>query len=256
MPRQQQNAHATNDSRPPNNGPFPYADYIQAKQAIQKALHGQRFYGLVTGPSGTGKTCLVRDISADIDRGHHHIIYVSSSRASLISIVRLLALTFHVNPHRSHLETIHTLGEAIQSHATHLLLWLDEADQLDLDVLQQLRMLPEASPSAEPLMSIVLSGLSDLVNNLNAPSMFPLKRRISLRCTLAGLRRDELDPFIEHRFGTRDAQRIPPDVRNELFERTQASPALIDQVVRHALAQSNDRINTETLHAIFDIQGL
>jgi type II secretory pathway predicted ATPase ExeA len=116
----------------------------------------------VTGPSGTGKTCLLRDISADIDRGHHHIIYVSSSRASLVSIVRVLALTFHVNPHRSHLETIHTLGEAIQSHATHLLLWIDEADQLAPEVLQQLRMLAEASPAAELLMSIVLAGLSGL----------------------------------------------------------------------------------------------
>jgi general secretion pathway protein A len=256
MPRRQQNPQPTTDMPAPNADPFPYSDYLEAKKTLQSALRGPRFYGLVTGPSGTGKTCLLRDISADIDRGHHHIIYVSSSRASLVSIVRVLALTFHVNPHRSHLETIHTLGEAIQSHATHLLLWIDEADQLAPEVLQQLRMLAEASPAAELLMSIVLAGLSGLLDTLNAPSMFPLKRRISLRCMLAGLRRDELDLFIEHRFGTRDAQRIAPEVRNELFERTQATPALIDQVVRRALAQSNDRIDTEVLHAIYDTQAL
>lgn len=256
MPRQQHNPQPTTGALLPNSAPFPYADYLQAKKAIQKALLGPRFYGLLAGASGTGKTSLLREISADIDRRHHHIIYVSSSRASLVSIVRLLALTFHVNPHRSHLETLHTLGEAILSHGSHLLLWIDEADQLDPEVLQQLRMLAESSPAAEPLMSIVLSGLSDLLEKLNAPSMFPLKRRISLRCALAGLRRDELDPFIEHRFGGRDALRIAPDVRNELFERTQAAPALIDQVVRHALAQSNDRIDSEVLRAVLDNQGL
>jgi general secretion pathway protein A len=134
--------------------------------------------------------------------------------------------------------------------------WLDEADQLDPCVLQQLRTLAEASPSPEPWMSIVLSGLSELLEKLSAPAMFPLKRRISLRCNLSGLRRTELDAFIAHRFGTRDAQRIASGIRDELFERTQAAPALIDQVLRHALAQSHPNINAEIIHAVLDNHGL
>jgi type II secretory pathway predicted ATPase ExeA len=255
MPRQQ-HAHTTTEILPANAGSFPYADYLQAKQALQKALHGPRFYALVVGPSGTGKTCLMRDLTAEVDRGQHHIIYVSSPRASVVSIVRLLASAFHVNPHHSHLETVHSLAEAIQIHSTHLVLWVDEADQLDPNVLQQFRTLAEASPSPEPWMSIVLSGLFGLLDKLSAPDLFPLKRRISLRCNLSGLRRTELDSFIVHRFGTRDAQRIAVNVRDELFERTLAAPALIDQVLRHALAQTHPTINAEVLHAILDNHGL
>lgn len=252
----QQHTQTTAEIVPANAGSFPYADYLQAKQALQKALQGPRFYASVVGPSGTGKTCLLRDLTAESDRAHHHLIYVSSPRASLVSIVRLLASTFHVNPHHSHLETVHSLAEAIQLHSTHLILWVDEADQLDPNVLQQFRSLAESSPTPEPWMSIVLSGLAGLLDKLNAPAMFPLKRRISLRCTLAGLRRNELDSFITHRFGSRDAQRIASDVRDELFERTQAAPALVDQVLRHALAQSLPTINAEILHAILDSLGL
>ena len=116
-------------------------------------------------------------------------------------------------------------------------------------------MLAESSPSAELLMSIVLSGLSELQERLNAPALFPLKRRLSLRWTLAGLHRDELDPFLVHRFGSRDAQRLPQHLRDELFERTQAVPALIDQVVRHALAQSDQSVDPEVLRAILDIHA-
>jgi type II secretory pathway predicted ATPase ExeA len=101
MPRQQ-HAQTMPEILPANAGSFPYDDYLQAKQALQKALCGPHFYALVVGPSGTGKTCLLRDLTAEVDHGRHHIIYVSSPRASVVSIVRLLASTFHVNPHCRH----------------------------------------------------------------------------------------------------------------------------------------------------------
>ena len=105
-------------------------------------------------------------------------------------------------------------------------------------------------------MTVVFSGLPDLATKLEAPVLFPLKRRIAHRCTLTGLRRDELDPFLEHRFGSQEAQRIPPSGRDDLFERTQAAPALIDQVTRHALARSNGIIDPEVVRAVLDTHGL
>lgn len=63
-------------------------------------------------------------------------------------------------------------------------------------------------------------------------------------------------PFLEHRFGTQEAQRIPPSGRDDLFERTQAAPALIDQVARHALARSKEIIDPEVIRAVLDTHGL
>jgi type II secretory pathway predicted ATPase ExeA len=240
----------------PNPSPFPYRDYVEAQTALRRALRERPFYALLAGASGMGKTSLLRDIAQSLDRHRHHVVYVSSSKASLVGIVRFLAQSLHVSPRRTYLETVQVLTEAIQAQTAHLLLWVDEAHEVDTTTLQEVRMVAEADLGAEQILSVVLSGLPSLIAHLDAPQLFPLKRRIALRLKLEGLRREELDPFLEHRFGSSQAQRVPDAVRDELFERTQAAPALIDSVVRQALATGTAKLDCEAVRAILDKQAL
>jgi len=244
-------------TQPPNQGSFLYADYVKAKETLLSALKGPRFYALVCGGSGMGKTSLLRDISVSLDRHRHQVVYISCAQASVVSIVRYLATRLHVTPRRSYLETAQVLAEAIQAQTAHLLLWMDEVDQVEPDLLAQVRMMAESELGCEQLMSIVLSGLPAFGAQLDAPNLFPLKRRIAYRLVLTGLRRDELEPFLQHRFGDTEASRIPPSVHDELFERTQATPALIDTTVRHALGSSEQTpLDPELLRAALDTAGL
>jgi general secretion pathway protein A len=240
----------------PQPGPFPYADYVKARAGLHEALQGPSFYALVCGASGMGKTCLLREITAALDRHRHHVLYISSARSSLVGIARFMAQKLHVTPRRSYLETADMLAEAIQAQNSHLLLWVDEADQVEQETLQEIRMLAESHLGIAQLFSVVLSGLPQLLAALDVPALFPLKRRIGLRWTLTGLRHDELEPFLIHRFGTADAGHVPPAIRDELFERTQATPALIDSVVRKALAASQGPIDLEEIRATLDVNGL
>ena len=117
-------------------------------------------------------------------------------------------------------------------------------------------MVAEAGLGAEQILSVVLSGLPSLVAHLDAPKLFPLKRRIALRCRLDGLRRDELEAFVEHRFGHTDAGRVPDTLQDELFERTQAAPALIDSVLRQAFSTGKGNLDSDDIRAILDRQAL
>lgn len=236
--------------------PFAYGDYKKARAGLARALAGPSFYALVTGATGMGKTCLFRQTAATIDRHRHQMLYLSSSKASLVGIVRFVAQKLHVTPKRSYLETIDMLAEAVLAQAAHTVLWVDEADQLDSAILQEIRIMSESSPHATQLFSIVLSGLPPLIATLDAPALFPLKRRISLSWSLNGLCRDELNSFLLHRFGSDDFERLPQAILGELFERTQAIPALIDKVVRRALDSDQDPIDSEEIRVILDAFGL
>lgn len=236
--------------------PFPYADYVKAGKSLLRALQTPGFYAMVTGESGMGKTCLLRETGEALDRHRHRVLYLSSSHASRFGLVRCIAQRLHVSPRCSHLETVDALVDAITAQPSHLLLWIDEADQVETATLQELRMLAESHLGPAPLFSVVLSGLPELAVRLDDPQLFPLKRRITLRIALTGLCSEELEPFLRHRFGSKAAARVPQSLHHELFERTRATPAIIDQIVRHALAMTKEAIHPEDIRATLDTTGL
>lgn len=239
----------------PQSRPFPYADYVCARETLLSALAGPRFYATLTGPSGVGKTCLVRELGATLDRHRYTVVYLSSARLSGLGLVCVLAQRLHLSPRRTYLETVQLLAEALVAQNSHVLLWIDEADQVPQALLQEVRMLAEPDVSSEQLLSVVLSGLPALLACLDTPALFPLKRRIARRLSLAGLRRDELDGFLVHRFGPQQ-ERLPQTLRDELFERSGATPALLDSVLRRALERSREGIDQETLRVVLDAAGL
>jgi len=238
-----------------HNRPFPYGDYVCARDTLLSALGGPRFYATLTGPSGMGKTCLVRELGATLDRHRYILVYLSSARLSGLGLVTVLAQKLHLSPRRTYLETVSLLAEALAAQSSHLVLWIDEADQVPLALLQETRMLAEPDVGSDQLVSVVLSGLPALLSALDSPALFPLKRRIARRLLLAGLRRDELDGFLLHRFGA-DQARLSQAVRDELFERTGAAPALLDSVVRRALDRGTGDVDQEALRGVLNAAGL
>ena len=238
-----------------SNAPFPYADYTHAKNSLAAALNGPCFYATLTGNSGMGKTSLLRELSATLERPRHALLYFSSSRASVFSVSRLIARALHISPRYSYLETVNALIEVIETQKTHFVLWIDEADQLELSTLQEIRMLAESDISTTQVLTVLLSGLPRLLNVLDSPPLFPLKRRISQHFKLSGLTMNELDGFLQHRFGL-GANRLVGTAKEELFERTGAAPAVLDTVFRRALEKSEGDINSEAIRAVLDTAGL
>lgn len=248
--------HAVPDAPPkvtaPQEGPFPYRDFEAARVALRRAVDGGHFFAAVFGPSGTGKSALARQLATDLEGSRSQIVYISSSSASAFGLVNTLARALRLPPMRSSLETAQLVAGALKGAPVHYVLWLDEADQVRVEALREIRVLAEADLGSSRIMSVVLSGLPDLRASLDAPELFPLKRRLSLRCQLAGLGRDELDAFLVHRFGSSTPGRFARELKDELFERTEAIPALLDKVLRYALGRTDAHVTDVILREAFD----
>lgn len=239
----------------PSPAPFPYRDWTAAKDELEAALRRGTFYGLVTGASGTGKTSLCHAIAASLDDTRAQLLYLSASRVSLLSVVRYFAQVLRVVPRRSSVETTKALVDVIKERSVRPVLWIDEAHHLPQVTLTELRSFVEFEPAPQPLLSLVLSGPPELRSAIDAPALFPLKRRLVVRVTLDGLRRDELDAFILHRFGDA-ARRVPTSLRDELFERTRGAPAIVDGVVSRMLARTAKTLGDAELREALDAAGV
>jgi MSHA biogenesis protein MshM len=244
-----------NQSDTHNLAPFPYRDWLTAKDQLEAALRRGPCYGMVTGASGTGKTSLCHVLTTSDGDARWQMLYLSAARVSLLGVVRYFAQVLRVTPRRSSVETIKVLVDVIKDRATRLVLWVDEADRMPTATLTELRSLVEPDPAPTPLVSLVLSGPPELRTALDAPQLFPLKRRLAVRATLDGLRRDELDPFLVHRFGDA-ARRVPAALKDELFERSRGAPALVDRVVGHGLARTAKTLGDGELREALDAAGL
>lgn len=236
----------------PNPAPFPYRDYVAAREEIQSALGGGPVYVELTGASGTGKSSLLREVVDSLDHHHFQPVYLSSSGTSLTNVARFIARTVRVLPKRTHLETVQSLLEVLTSQPATLVVFVDEADRVEPKALHELRVLAECHRPGQQLFSVVLSGLLTLREALGSAALFPLKRRIAVRSALRGLLRGELLPFLRHRFGA-DADRIPEESLDALFERTRAIPGVLDQVVRHALRARAGELHVDDIDASLDL---
>lgn len=230
----------TKSQAPSRKKPFVYSDFEEAKGKILRAVPSGPFYALLTGASGTGKTSLLREVSASLDRHRYQVHYLAQSNASSAGLGRFLAETLHLTPRRSHTETLRAMAQALRTLPFRVLLFIDEAHLLAADALQEIRLLAESEIDSPPLFTVLFSGLPELREKLEAPALFPLKRRLLLRLELRGLKSDEVEGFLLNRLGEA-ARKLPAEALPSIFERARGVPALLEALAKACLEAAGDK---------------
>jgi general secretion pathway protein A len=110
---------------------------------------------------------------------------------------------------------------------------IDEAQNLPLDALEELRMLSNMETEKSKLIQIVLVGQPDLRDTLERPSLEQLRQRVTVRYHLDRLDQHETEQYINHRLkraATAAALTFPRDVTNAIHVRSGGVPRMVNVI--------------------------
>ena len=89
------------------------------------------------------------------------------------------------------------------------MLIIDEAQNLSIDALEQVRLLTNLETPTQKLLQIILLGQPELRDLLARPELRQLAQRITARYHLTPLDADETEAYLRHRFRVAGGQRFP-----------------------------------------------
>jgi len=118
------------------------------------------------------------------------------------------------------------------------ILVIDEAQNLSPQCLEQLRILSNLETSKRKLFQIIFVGQLELDKNLNLPALRQLKQRISVRCTLRPLSKDDTERYIYHRLwraGSNHSASFSKGALDEIYRKSQGYPRLVNIICDRAL---------------------
>ncbi|MEP4146518.1 MAG: AAA family ATPase [Halioglobus sp.] len=233
------------------------------RDALAHLLYGVGAGGgfiLLTGEVGTGKTtinrCLLEQLPHDTD-----IAIILNPALNAIELLATACdeLGIYYDPDKHSLKTLTDALHSflLENHAKgrKTVLMIDEAQHLDFEVLEQIRLLTNLETNSEKLLQIILIGQPELAQLLARPELRQLNQRITARYNLEPLDLSETGSYIHHRLQVAgvSADRVifPPVVVRGIYKRTRGIPRLInvlcDRVMLGAYGRNKNRADLATL---------
>jgi general secretion pathway protein A len=215
------------------------------REALAHLLYGLRGGGgfvLLTGEIGAGKTTVCRCFLDQVPK-RCNVAYVFNPRLSATELLRTVCTEFHIPlPEQpSAKQCIDAINEyLLRTHAVgqNNVLIIDEAQSLDAEVLEQLRLLTNLETAERKLLQIVLIGQPELRDMLAQPALEQLAQRVIARYHLQALGEAETSAYVRHRLAVAGATGALPFTRQALqrvFRITGGVPRRINLLCDRAL---------------------
>ena len=222
---------------------FQSEQYRAAEEALVYGIGQKEGFMLVTGAPGTGKTTLCRDLLEKLDPGKFRVALLFNPFLNGVEMLQALLSEFGLGDATttSRKELLDRLNkfllEQLASGRTCIAIF-DEAQHLSTEFLEQIRVLSNLETDTEKLIQIILVGQPELLALIRTPQMAQLDQRVSVRCTLTHLSREETGRYLYHRLnvaGARGRIRFHEDAIRLLHAATTGVPRLVNLAADRSL---------------------
>jgi general secretion pathway protein A len=217
----------------------------QHEEALANLIYGvqsRKGFILLTGQVGSGKTTMLECLREILTSQQIAFASLFNSRLTVSEFFEMLAYDFDLQCNKlSKTEVLVALNTMLLDRTAAgrtTVLIVDEAHNLDWDVLEEIRLLGNLETRKGKLLQVVVAGQEELDARLERPEFRQLKQRISLRCALRGFDPTETAAYIDSRMtraGVRDQKIISPGIIQEIHHRSQGIPRLINAICDNLL---------------------
>ena len=217
----------------------------QHEEALANLIYGvqsRKGFIVLTGEVGTGKTTMLECLREYLESQYIEFAFLFNSRINPQQFFEMIAYDLDLRCERtSKTEVLFALNNLLiqqMNEGRTTVLIVDEAHNLDWEVLEEIRLLGNLENRKGKLLQIVLAGQPEFDRKLDAPNLRQLKQRIVLRYNLKPFSLEETSEYIDSRLvkvGLTGQTVFPDALVTEIHTRSRGIPRVINGICDNLL---------------------
>ncbi|MGP9801155.1 ExeA family protein [Rheinheimera sp. NSM] len=226
---------------------------------LQYGLSQGEGFIVITGDVGTGKTTIANQLLSQLNQDEIIAKQIVTSKLEPDDLIRMIASSFNlvVTEHSkaSYLDAIYSYLKRLHAQHRRALLLVDEAQNLPLASIEELRMLSNFQLNGKPLLQSFLLGQNELNAIVQAPDMEQFRQRIIASSNLSAFQLEDTKAYIQYRLQQAggDLQLLQDDCYELIQQHSRGIPRKINTTMDRILlfgyleecaAISVDNVNT------------
>ena len=215
------------------------------KEALASIIYGvekKKGFVLIVGAVGVGKTTILRAYLEKTDKERLRTIYLFNANISYYNLLKFIFRELSIASESDEIcEMVNQLHQVLINEyreGRNVLLLIDEAQNMPVDTLENLRMLSNLETATEKLIQIVFSAQPEFEKTLNLEELKQLKQRVAVKAIISPLNREEGLIYIHHRLkraADKESVIFTPYALKEIVRNAKGIPRVINVLCDNSL---------------------
>ncbi|WP_448556437.1 XrtA/PEP-CTERM system-associated ATPase [Thalassotalea montiporae] len=245
---------------------FASKHHQRALSYLQYGLDQKEGFIVITGPIGTGKTTIARNLMSNLPEANIVAAQLVTTKLNPEELLELVIAEFRINyqgdSKAEMLKAIEQFLVTLHEQGKRALLLVDEAQNLPAETVEELRMLSNFQLDNQPLIQSFLLGQEELKGIIQAPNMEQFRQRIIASAHLRPLTVEEVENYIKHRLqlaGCDKEELFSEQTYALIHEKTLGVPRkiniFVDRILLFGFLEELPSIDVDAINAVAEEMG-